>query len=77
MALHSEDLVSLDKAVRFVAIKDLAKFVGSSLTDDELCCLSMKGSEFMGSHDRSLKQKENSESQVREELACKTCLHIT
>eukprot|EP01036_Dinobryon_divergens_P026983 gene26983-35688_t len=64
MALHSEDLVSLDTAVRFAAIKDLAIFVGSSLTDDELCCLSMKGSEFMGSHDRTLKQKENSESQV-------------
>ena len=64
LALHSEDLVSRSSSVRFAAIRDLARFVGSSLSEREICCLAKKGTEFMGSHDRTPKQKQNSENQV-------------
>lgn len=53
LALHSEDLVDPVTAVRFGAIVNLAAWVGSSLTDDELCCLAVQESVFLGSHDRS------------------------
>eukprot|EP01038_Epipyxis_sp_PR26KG_P009312 gene9312-12548_t len=63
--IHSEDLVDDDNAVRFAAVVALAEFVGSSLSTDALCCLSLKDSEFMGSHDRTPKEKSNSEAQVQ------------
>lgn len=52
-AMHSEDLVSEDSQVRFAAIHNLARWVGSSASNDEVCCLAMRGSAFMGSHDRT------------------------
>lgn len=52
-AVHSEDLVSPSVAVRYAAIRHLAAFVGSSLTAQQLCCLALKESDFMGSHDRT------------------------
>jgi hypothetical protein len=52
-ALHSEDLVDPVTAVRFSAISNLAAWVGSSLGEDELCCLAVQESVFLGSHDRS------------------------
>eukprot|EP00597_Dinobryon_sp_UTEXLB2267_P004862 CAMPEP_0170077396 /NCGR_PEP_ID=MMETSP0019_2-20121128/14224_1 /TAXON_ID=98059 /ORGANISM="Dinobryon sp., Strain UTEXLB2267" /LENGTH=528 /DNA_ID=CAMNT_0010289705 /DNA_START=50 /DNA_END=1637 /DNA_ORIENTATION=+ len=57
LAIHSEDLVSEVRAVRFAAISNLAKFVGSSLTARDLCCLAVRHTEFMGSHDRTPKQQ--------------------
>lgn len=66
--LHSEDLVSPNRQVRFAAIYHLAKFVGSTITNDEMCCLAMEDSEFMGSHDRSTLKRvggdKQSEAQV-------------
>lgn len=55
--LHSEDLVSEVLTVRFAAIYYLSKWVGSSLSDDEICCLASKSSEFLGSHDRTQRQQ--------------------
>lgn len=52
-ALHSEDLVDPVTAVRFGAITNLAAWVGSSLNENELCCLAVQESVFLGSHDRS------------------------
>ena len=52
-ALHSEDLVSPSLPVKFSAISYLAEWVGSTLSEDELCCLALDESVFMGSHDRS------------------------
>lgn len=52
-ALHSEDLVDDDKNIRFAALANLADWLGSDITDKALCCLAMKGTEFMGSHDRT------------------------
>ena len=52
--IHSEHLVSNDLDVRFSAIRDLAKWVGSSLSNDAICCLAQEEFEFMGSHDRGL-----------------------
>jgi hypothetical protein len=40
-------------SVRYAAIRHLASFVGSSLTAQQLCCLALKESDFMGSHDRT------------------------
>lgn len=53
-AVHSEDLVDEERAVRFAAIYALAKVVRSSLPVEEICCLSVKDAGFMGSHDRSV-----------------------
>ena len=51
-ALHSEDLVSSSLPVKFAAIVHLAEWVGSTLTEDQLCCLALQEGVFMGSHDR-------------------------
>ena len=56
-ALHAEDLVSESMAVKFSAISHLAEWVGSNLSDQDLCCLAMQDAEFMGSHDRSSKKE--------------------
>lgn len=63
-AIHSEDLVDERINVRFSAIYNLAQWTGSNLTNDELCCLSMKGTEFMGSHDRTPRDQVKSDKQV-------------
>lgn len=52
-AIHSEDIISPDIGTRFAALYNLVKWVNSNMTDDEICCLAVKDSEFMGSHDRS------------------------
>ncbi|CAN0318443.1 unnamed protein product, partial [Hapterophycus canaliculatus] len=54
LLLHAEDL--LDPAAKFAAVKDVAEFVGSPLSDFELCCLATERSKDMGSH--TAKQKE-------------------
>lgn len=38
---------------QFAAIKDVAEFVGSPLSDKELCCIATEGSKDMGSHTAS------------------------
>ena len=44
-------------AVQFAAIKDVAEFVGSPLSDKELCCIATEGSKDMGSHTASRKDR--------------------
>ena len=63
-AMHSEDLVSPIVTVRFAAIKQLADFVGSNLRDEQICCLSKRNADFMGSHDRSKVKKQNAQAQL-------------
>lgn len=53
MVVHSEDLVSSNQQVRVAAIARMAEFVGSSMTNKELCCLAQRDSQFMGSHDHA------------------------
>jgi hypothetical protein len=53
LAFHSEDLVSASLSVKFAAISHLAEWVGSTLSEDELCCLALQEGVFMGSHDRT------------------------
>lgn len=42
---------------KFAAIKDVAEFVGSPLSDSELCCIATEGSKDMGSHTTSRKER--------------------
>ena len=51
MLLHTEDLVAESVPVKFAAIKQLAQWVKSNASNDYLCCLAVKGSNFLGSHD--------------------------
>lgn len=52
--MHTEDLVNDENLnIKFNSIYHLAKFVGSSLSDEQLCCLAKKSAHFMGSHDRT------------------------
>ena len=53
LALFTEDLMDPVTSVRFSAISHLAEWVGSNLTDEELCCLAIQETTFMGSHDRT------------------------
>ncbi|RYH05332.1 hypothetical protein EON65_45025 [archaeon] len=53
MMLHSEDIVSPDMQVRYEAMAKLAMYVGSDMSADRICCMAVKDSTFMGSHDRS------------------------
>jgi hypothetical protein len=57
MLLHSEDLVDESVPIKFAAIKSLADWVGSDASNDYICCLAVKGSSFMGSHDRTEREK--------------------
>jgi hypothetical protein len=52
--VHSEDLVDDSRMVRFAAMYALAKLVRSTMSVEEICCLSVKDVSFMGSHDRSV-----------------------
>lgn len=61
LAIHSEDLINDEVNVRFNAIRNLAKWVDSNLSLDDLCCLAMKDSKFMGSHDRTDRKEVNAE----------------
>jgi hypothetical protein len=62
-ALHVEDIVSKDISIKFASISQLAIWVGSDLTQEQLCCVSLLESSFMGSHDRT-DRKKVSEDQV-------------
>jgi len=58
-AIHSEDLVSASLTVRHAAISRLAEFVGSNISPEALCCLALRESDFMGSHDRTSAKSRN------------------
>jgi hypothetical protein len=58
LTLRSEDLVNPD--TRFDAIMQLADFVGSPKTVDEICCVSQAGLEDMGSSANAEKMETNS-----------------
>ena len=64
MSVHTEDLVSEDLQVRYSAISSLAKWVGSTLSQEAICCLAQTDTTFMGSHDRT--QRKNVKNQARE-----------
>jgi hypothetical protein len=49
--IHTEDLVSPARATKLRAMSQLADWVGSTISEDDLCCLATLDSEFMGSHD--------------------------
>ncbi|CAM9119225.1 unnamed protein product [Phaeothamnion confervicola] len=48
LLLHTEDL--LDPAAKFAAVKDVAEFVGSQLSDHDLCCIATETARDMGTH---------------------------
>lgn len=64
LAVHTEDFVNESPSVRFAAIYHLAKFVGSTISNDAICCMAMQSVSFMGSHDRSQVDRRNQEKQV-------------
>lgn len=64
MSLHTEDLVSEDLQVRYGAISSLAKWVGSTLSQEAICCVAQTSTMFMGSHDRT--QKSTIKNQAKE-----------
>lgn len=68
MLLHSEDLVDDRIPVKFAALKNLATWVNSDASNDYICCLAVKGSTFMGSHDRTARDKVKSASQNAAQL---------
>ena len=68
MLLHTEDLVDDRIPVKFAAMRELAKWVNSDASDDYICCLAVKGSTFMGSHDRTSRAKITSVSQNAAQL---------
>lgn len=63
LSFHTEDLVSSDVQVRYRALTDLAQFVGSSMSQEGVCCIAQEGATFMGSHDRTSKAKVKNQAQ--------------
>eukprot|EP01039_Chlorochromonas_danica_P004921 gene4921-5402_t len=53
LVVHSEDFVDPDDNVRLAVIEKMANFVGSTINRRDLCCMAMRDSTFLGSHDRS------------------------
>jgi hypothetical protein len=60
--VHSEDLVASDRNIRFSEIYRIAQFVGSNLSLDAICCMAVRDTEFMGSHDRTDRTKASAEA---------------
>lgn len=48
---------AIARVEQFAAVKDVAEFVGSPLSDFELCCLATEGSKDMGSHTKKERGK--------------------
>jgi hypothetical protein len=59
--LHSEDILDENISLRYKTLYNLGLFVGSNISDEELCCLAHSGNEFLGSHDRSGKITDKSD----------------
>jgi len=57
--LHTEDLISSDVNIRYDTIAKLAKWVHSNMIQEDLCCMAMLETEFLGSHDRTERQEVN------------------
>lgn len=57
LTIRSEDLVTDDLDLKFSTLSKLARFVGSSLSNDEVCCVAKQGMTFLGSHDRTDRDK--------------------
>jgi len=54
LTIHTEDLI--DPATKFMAVREVAGFVGADhLSNDELCCMVVQPEEFMGSHSKDVK----------------------
>jgi hypothetical protein len=53
LSFAGHELVSTDIGVRYAAVADLARWVGSSLSQRSLCCIAQSSAQFMGSHDRT------------------------
>lgn len=68
--VHTEDLIIQDQdniQIKFNTIYHLAKFIGSTLSNDQLCCLAKRNVQFMGSHDRTpiKRQQQQQQQQVK------------
>jgi hypothetical protein len=48
MILHAEDIVSENKAVKFAAMRDVARWIGSSRTYDQICCMALEEVKNLG-----------------------------
>jgi hypothetical protein len=59
--LHTEDL--LDSSMKYQTIKQLAEFVGSAMSEDEICCLTKEPPKFLGSHSKEVKKNSGVHSQ--------------
>ncbi|CAM9637138.1 unnamed protein product [Choristocarpus tenellus] len=55
LLLHTEDL--LDPEHNFAAVKDVAEFVGSPLSDKDLCCIALEKTRDMGSHSKTKEER--------------------
>ncbi len=54
--LRLEDL--LDEETRFLQIKRVAEFVGSQMTNEQLCCVALERTEDMGTHSKDSHNKD-------------------
>jgi hypothetical protein len=69
-AMHTEDLINDENIpIKFNAIHHLAKFIGSSLSNERLCCLANRSSQFMGSHYRTPIEKRQSQEQKKKQVS--------
>lgn len=70
--LRTEDL--LDPATKFNTIRAVAEFVGSDVSEEQICCMAVAPASFMGSHSRG-KDVRTTRLTVRfTRLTCIACL---
>jgi len=53
LVVHTEDLVN--PRTKFALVHQIAKFVGSNFTEDQLCCIVNESPKFMGTHEKQKK----------------------
>jgi len=56
MAVRTDDLIRAE--ARFAAIRQIRDFVGSTKSDQEICCIAMESNKDLGSHSYGKKEKQ-------------------
>ena len=64
--VHSEATVTDNLHIRFETYRQIAQWVGSSLSNKEICCLAQQEAKFMGSHDHTVSQRKSAGDTVRQ-----------
>jgi len=72
LVVHTEDLVDPQLSIRFSAMYHIAQFVGSDMTDNDICCLALADQVYLGGHDDFKEANEQIRKKNKEHVDPKT-----